>query len=612
MCGIVGYVGKKDAVEVLLEGLKKLEYRGYDSAGIAVIIDKELHIRRSVGKLCNLEENLAKNPLSISARIGIGHTRWATHGRPSEENAHPHTDSTKNIGIVHNGIIENYVELRSKLEKNGKNFKSETDTEVIAHLIKKHYNNNLLNAVQKTLSELGGSYALGIICMNEPDKILCARHNAPLIIGVGKGENFIASDILALLPYTREMIFLENGDIAEITADKIVIKDIKDNNITTREIKSVRWDAMQAKKDGYKHFMLKEIFEQPRTIEDTFRGRIYPDEGKVHIEEVKLKEKDIKKISNIYIVACGTSYHSALVSKFLFENFTRIPTEVDIASEFRYRAPILNENILVVVISQSGETADTLAALRFAKSRNCQTLAVCNVVGSTMSREAMYVIYTYCGPEIGVASTKAFTGQLTILYILALDWAYKRETLAKNELKTYLKELWEVPVKISKFLKNTEFVNDIAKLFAHKRDFLYLGRHVNHPVALEGALKLKEISYIHAEGYAAGEMKHGPIALVDESMPIVVIAVKSKVYEKIISNIEEAKARGATIIAVANESDKEIKHKSDHVIYVPKTDEFVSPLITVVPLQLLAYYIAVLLGRDIDQPRNLAKSVTVE
>jgi glucosamine--fructose-6-phosphate aminotransferase (isomerizing) len=610
MCGIVGYVGKKNAVEVVLKGLKKLEYRGYDSAGIAVIIDKELHIRRSVGKLCNLEKNLAKNPLS--ARIGIGHTRWATHGRPSEENAHPHTDTTKTIGIVHNGIIENYIELRSKLEKNGENFKSETDTEVIPHLIKKHYNNNFLHAIQKTLSEVRGSYALGIICINESDKILCARHNAPLIIGVGKGENFIASDILALLPYTHDMIFLENGDIAEITADEIVIKDIKDNNIITREIKSVQWDAVQAKKDGYKHYMLKEIFEQPSTIEDTFRGRIYPDEGKVYIEEVKLSEKDIKKISSIYIVACGTSYHSALVSKFLFENFTRIPTEVDIASEFRYRAPILNENILVVVISQSGETADTLAALRFAKSRNCQTLAVCNVVGSSMSREAMHVIYTHCGPEIGVASTKAFTGQLTILYILALDWAYKRETLTKNELKTYLKELWDVPIKIIKFLKNTEFVDNIAKLFAHKKDFLYLGRHINHPVALEGALKLKEISYIHAEGYAAGEMKHGPIALVDEYMPIVVIAVKSKVYEKIISNIEEAKARGGTVIAVATESDKEIKHKIDHVIYVPKTNEFVSPLITVVPLQLLAYYIAVLLGRDIDQPRNLAKSVTVE
>jgi glucosamine--fructose-6-phosphate aminotransferase (isomerizing) len=609
MCGIVGYIGKKNAVDVVLKGLKKLEYRGYDSAGIAVIIDNELQIRRNVGKLCNLSENIAKNPLS--ANIGIGHTRWATHGKPSEENAHPHTDPTKSVVVVHNGIIENYVELRAKLQKDEEEFRSETDTEVIAHLIKKYYADNLLHAVQKTLSEIRGSYSFGIMCKYEPDKIVCARQDVPLIIGIGKGENFIASDIPALLPYTRDMIFLENGDIAEITSDKIVITDIK-NNIKEREVKNIQWDALQAEKDGYKHFMLKEIFEQPRIIEDTFRGRIYPDEGRVCIEEIKIKEEEIKKISNIYIVACGTSYHAGLVSKFLFENFAKIPTEVDIASEFRYREPILNENTLVIVVSQSGETADTLAALRLARSKDCQTLAVCNVVGSSMSREAGHVIYTHCGPEIGVASTKAFTGQLAVLYILALDFASKRETLTNKELKKYLKELWNVPVKIGEFLKKAESINDIAKVFEHQKDFLYLGRYVNYPVALEGALKLKEISYIHAEGYAAGEMKHGPIALIDESMPIVAIAVESKVYTKIVSNIEEAKARGGTIIAVANESDKEIKHKSDHIIYVPKTDELVSPMITVVPLQLLAYCIAVLLGCDVDQPRNLAKSVTVE
>jgi glucosamine--fructose-6-phosphate aminotransferase (isomerizing) len=609
MCGIIGYIGKKNAVDVVFEGLQKLEYRGYDSAGVAVIIDNELHIRRSVGKLCNLGENLTKNPLN--ANIGIGHTRWATHGRPSEENAHPHTDPTQSVVIVHNGVIENYIELRSKFKKHEKCFKSETDTEVVAHLIKKYYNNNLFHAVQKTLSEIKGSYALGVICKNEPNKILCARHDAPLIIGVGKNENFIASDIPALLPYTRDMIFLENGDIVELTVDEIVIKDIKGNRIH-REIKNIKWDTVQAEKDGYKHFMLKEICEQPRTIEDTFRGRIYPDEGKVYIEEIKLQEKDIKNISNIYIVACGTSYHSGLVSKFLFENFAKIPTEVDIASEFRYREPILDKNVLVVVVSQSGETADTLAALRFAKNKNCHTIAVCNVVGSSISREAMHVIYTHCGPEISVASTKAFTGQFTILYILALDLAYKKGTMTNDKLKKYLKELWEVPRKISKFLKNTDYVKNIAKLFAHKRDFLYLGRYINHAVALEGALKLKEISYIHAEGYAAGEMKHGPIALINDSMPIVVIAVKSKIYEKMILNIEEVKSRGGIIITVANESDKIIKHKSDHIIYVPKTDEFVSPLVTIIPLQLLAYYIAVLLGCDVDQPRNLAKAVTVE
>ncbi|GHT54156.1 glutamine--fructose-6-phosphate aminotransferase [isomerizing] [Endomicrobiia bacterium] len=609
MCGIVGYVGKRNAVDIILKGLKKLEYRGYDSAGIAVIVDNELQIRKNVGKLCNLRESIAKNPLS--ANIGIGHTRWATHGKSSEENAHPHTDSTKSVAIVHNGIIENYIELRAKLQKDGKEFKSETDTEVIVHLIKKHYTDNLLHAVQKTLSEVKGSYSLGIICKDKPSKIVCARQDAPLIIGIGKGENFIASDITALLPYTRDMIFLENDDIAEITSDKIIITDIN-NNIKGREVKNIQWDAIQAEKDGYKHFMLKEIFEQSRTIEDTFRGRIYPDEGRVCVEEIKIKEEDIKKISNIYILACGTSYHSGLVSRFLFENFAKIPTEVDMASEFRYREPILNENTLIIVVSQSGETADTLAALRLAKNRGCRTLAICNVVGSSMGREARHILYTHCGPEIGVASTKAFAGQLTTLYILALDFAHKRETLTNKELKKYLKELWDVPAKIGEFLKKAESINDIAKVFAHQRDFLYLGRSVNYPVALEGALKLKEISYIHAEGYAAGEMKHGPIALIDESMPIVAIAVESKVYNKMVSNIEEVKARGGTIITVANESDKEIKRKSDHVIYVPKTDEFVSPLVTVVPLQLLAYYIAVLLGCDVDQPRNLAKSVTVE
>ncbi len=609
MCGIFGYIGKKNAVDIIFNGLKKLEYRGYDSAGIAVVVDKELHIRKSVGKLYNLGLSLEENP--VSANIGIGHTRWATHGSPSRENAHPHTDNAKTIVIVHNGIIENYIDLKSELKKNGQEFKSETDTEVIAHLIKKYYEGNLFCAVQKTLSRIRGSYALGIVSKNESDKIICARQDAPLIIGVGVGENFMASDIPALLPYTRDMIFLENGDIAEITTEKVVIKNIK-GDIISREIKNIRWDTVQAEKNGYKHFMLKEIFEQPRTIEDTFRGRIYPDEGRVYIEEVKLKEEYIKNMSNLYIVACGTSYHSGLVSKFLFESFAKIPTEVDIASEFRYRDVILDEKTLVVLISQSGETADTLAALRLAKSKGCQTLSVCNVVGSSISREAMHVIYTHCGPEIGVASTKAFTGQVTALYILALDWAYKRETLTTMELKKYLKELWKIPLKINKFLKNAKSIYDIAKVFANKKDFLYLGRHINYPVALEGALKIKEISYIHAEGYAGGEMKHGPIALIDKSMPIVAIIIKGRIYEKIISNIEEAKARGGTIIAVAGRSGKEIGNKSNYVIYVPETDEFVSPLMTVIPLQLLAYYISVILGCDVDQPRNLAKSVTVE
>jgi glucosamine--fructose-6-phosphate aminotransferase (isomerizing) len=609
MCGIVGYIGEKNAVDIVLDGLKKLEYRGYDSSGVAVIKDGRLQIRRSVGKIKNLEESIEKKHLK--ANISIGHTRWATHGKPSKENTHPHADSTESIVIVHNGIIENYAELKSSLEEEGREFKSETDTEVIVHLIKKYYKNNLLFAVQKTLKEIRGSYALGVICKDEPDKIVCARQDAPLIVGIGKGENFLASDIPALLSYTRDMIFLENGDIAEVTANRVTIADIE-NNVKDREVKNIKWDYVQVEKEGYKHFMLKEIYEQPRTIENTFRGRIYPDEGRVYIEEIKLSKEDIKNISNVYIVACGTSYHSGLVSKFFFESFAKIHTEVDIASEFRYREPILNDRILVIAISQSGETADTLAALSLAKSKGCITLAVCNIVGSSMSREADHVLYTRCGPEICVASTKAFTGQIVALYILALDWAWRKESLSKDDLKRYLNELWEVPVKIGNFLKQSGNVYEVAKKFAHKEGFLYLGRNVNYPVALEGALKLKEVSYIHAEGYAAGEMKHGPIALIADDMPVVAIAIKSRVYKKIISNIEEAKARGGTIILIASESDKTASSKGDNVIYVPDCDELISPILSVIPLQLLSYYVAVILGCDVDHPRNLAKSVTVE
>jgi glucosamine--fructose-6-phosphate aminotransferase (isomerizing) len=610
MCGIVGYIGKRNSVDVIFDGLRKLEYRGYDSSGIAVIVDKELQVRKKVGRIYNLRSDILKDP--ITSNIGLGHTRWATHGKPSEKNAHPHMDSTKSIVIVHNGIVENYAKLRTELLECNQEFESETDTEVIVHLIKKNYSNSLFRAVQETLSEIKGSYALGIMCKYEPDKIVCARRDAPLVIGIGQGENFIASDVTALLHYTRNVVFLEDGDIAEIMADKVIIRDIRSNIIKNREIKSILWNDAQSEKNGYKHFMLKEILEQPRTIEETFRGRIYPNEGRVYIKEFGLKDEDIKNISNIYVVACGTSYHAGLVSKFLFENFAEIPTEVDIASEFRYRNSVLSKKNLVIVISQSGETADTLAALKLAKSKDCWTLAICNVVGSSISREAENVIYTYCGPEIGVASTKAFTSQLTVLYMLAFDLANKRGKLGKEKLKEYLNELWEIPLKISGFLKNIKLLQDIAEVFISKRNFLYLGRHVNYPIALEGALKLKEISYIHAEGYAAGEMKHGPIALIDESMPIVAIVVKSGVYEKIISNIEEAKSRGGTIIALASEYDEEIVAKSDYIIYVPKVNEFISPLVTVIPLQLLAYYIAVFLGRDVDQPRNLAKSVTVE
>ncbi|MDR3244449.1 MAG: glutamine--fructose-6-phosphate transaminase (isomerizing) [Elusimicrobiota bacterium] len=608
MCGIVGYIGQNNASDIIFEGLRKLEYRGYDSAGIAVILDNNLHLRRSVGKLSNLKEVLSKKPLH--SNIGIGHTRWATHGKPSEENAHPHTDETNSIVIVHNGIIENYAELKNNLQKEGAVFKSETDTEVMAYLIKKYYKNNLFDAVKKALKEIRGSYALGVLCKDEPDKIICARAEAPLIIGVGREENFIASDIPALLAYTKDMIFLEDGDIAQISADSIIIEN--SGSIVKRQTKTILWDAVQAEKAGFRHFMLKEIFEQPQTIEDTIRGRIYPDECKIIMDAINFDLDFIKGISQAHIVACGTAYYSGLVAKFLFENFCKISVDVDIASEFRYRQPVLNENSLVIFISQSGETADTLAALKLAKSKNCKTLAICNVVGSTISRQADNVLYTHCGPEIGVASTKAFTGQLAALYILALDWAQKRNTLSKDLLSKYMKELWNIPLKTSNLLKNTEQISKIAKLFANKKDFLYLGRHINYPIALEGALKLKEISYIHAEGYPAGEMKHGPIALIDENMPIVVIMPQSSVYEKILSNIEEAKARGAVIIAIASQGDILVKEHTDYQFFIPQTDEFFSPILSVIPMQLLAYHIAVSLGCDVDQPRNLAKSVTVE
>jgi glucosamine--fructose-6-phosphate aminotransferase (isomerizing) len=608
MCGIVGYVGDKSAANIILEGLKKLEYRGYDSAGIAVVSGGQLNLRRSVGKLHNLQTVLSQEPLL--GNIGIGHTRWATHGKPSQDNAHPHVDSTNSIVVVHNGIIENYVGLKSELEKEGIAFKSETDTEVLAHLIKKHYKNDLFEAVKNALKEVRGSYALAVISKDKPDKIVCACLDAPLIAGIGKGENFIASDIPALLAYTKDMIFFENGDIAQIKADEIKVEN--NGNIVQREIKTILWDAVAAEKSGYRHFMLKEIFEQPRSIEDTLRGRLYPDEGKVCLEEIDIPQDFIKNLSRVYIVACGTAYYSGLVAKFIFENFCRISTDVDVASEFRYRQPVLDEDSLAIFISQSGETADTLAALKLAKSKGCKTLAICNVVGSSLSRQAQYTLYTHCGPEIGVASTKAFTAQLAALYMLALDWAAKRESLSKDLLKKYVGELWSIALKAGQFLKSSDYIRDIAKKFADKKDFLYLGRHINYPIALEGALKLKEISYIHAEGYPAGEMKHGPIALIDEQMPIVVIMPKSSVYEKILSNIEEAKSRGATIIAIVNKDDEIAAQKTDYQIYIPKTDEFFSPIITVLPLQLLAYHIALALGCDVDQPRNLAKSVTVE
>lgn len=609
MCGIVGYIGDKQAGSVIIDGLKRLEYRGYDSAGIAVVRDGKIELRRSVGKLERLVSALSKDP--VKGNVGIGHTRWATHGKPSEENAHPHNDCTGKIVVVHNGIIENYLQLKKELTAKKHVFKSETDTEVIAHVIEKNMKGDLLEAVNKTIKEIRGAYALCVISSEDPGRIVAVKRDTPLIIGIGENENFFASDIPALLPYTRKMIFLEEGDVAEITKTSVKIFDSNGKPLQ-RKVQTILWDAIQAEKGGYKHFMLKEIFEQPQTILDTFRGRINPEEGSVVLEEVKFTGEFLKKLDKIYIVACGTSYHAGLVAKLLFENLAGIQTEVDIASEFRYRSPVLAKNSVTLIITQSGETLDTLAAMRLAKNQKCPTLAVCNVVGSTASREADSVVYTHCGPEIGVASTKAFTGQLTALYMLAMSWAAQREMLDKKTAKRLLEGLWNVPLLIKDILKKDGEIQQLAHQFMNKRDFLYLGRNLNYPIALEGALKLKEISYIHAEGYPAGEMKHGPIALIDENMPIMAIATKSKVYEKILGNIEEAKARGGTVIALATEGDKEIKAKADNVVYVPETDELFYPLLNVVPLQLLAYHVAVLLGCDVDQPRNLAKSVTVE
>jgi glucosamine--fructose-6-phosphate aminotransferase (isomerizing) len=612
MCGISGYIGENNnSIKTVFNVLKKLEYRGYDSSGIATIFNKKILIKKSIGKLVNLKKIILKH--QIESNISIGHIRWATHGKPSRNNAHPHTDVTKNIAIVHNGVIENYIELKKKYCISDKEIVSDTDTEIVVHIIKKNYKNDLFSAVRNVLCEVKGSYAFALICKNEPDKIICAVNESPLVIGVGDKENFIASDVSAVLKYTKKIIFLENGDIAEIKKNNIMIRDIK-NNIKDIQIKTIKDENYSyIGKNKYKHFMLKEIFEQPYVIKNILKNIICLNKNKNYENEFKFFKNIIKNISYIYIIGCGSSYHSGLIAKFLFENFVNIRTEVDIASEFRYRNPILNENTLVIVISQSGETADTLAALRFAKNKKCKTFAICNVANSSLSREADKTIFTKCGQEIGVASTKAFIGQLVILYLLVFELSNKKGIINNHEFKKIMLELLDVPKKIFKILKNTKSIINIAEKIKGKKNFLYLGRNLNYPIALEGALKLKEISYIHAEGYAAGEMKHGPIALVDKSMIVVFIVIKkSKVYKKIISNMEEIKARNGTIVLITNEKNREIKDKSDYVIYIPRINDYLSPIISIVPLQLLAYYIGVFKKCDIDHPRNLAKSVTVE
>ncbi len=609
MCGIVGYIGPRETARVLIDGLRRLEYRGYDSAGIAVFHRGKIEIRRKEGKLAKLEEFIGKE--TFDGKVGIGHTRWATHGRPSDENAHPH--KAGKVAVVHNGIIENYLALKEILKGKGHVFTSETDTEIISHLIDEllQQGYSSLEAVRIALDKIKGSYALGILLEGEEQSLIAARKESPLVIGLGKGEYFVASDIPPVLPYTREFIFMEDGEVALLSSQGVKFFNAKGGEIS-KEPKQVNWNPLMAEKGGYKHFMLKEIFEQPRAVIDTIRGRISEEKGDAVLENVHFDPTFLKKMRRINLIACGTSYHAALVGKFLIEEFCRIPVEADIGSEFRYRNPIIEKDHFLVAISQSGETADTLAALREAKRKGAMTLAICNVVESSLAREADHVIYTHAGPEIGVASTKAFTTQLVILFLLALRMGRELGLLSSEAGKTLVEELVKVPHLMEEFLKTSHQVEKIARKYLHARDFLYLGRGINYPIALEGALKLKEISYVHAEGYPAGEMKHGPIALIDRDMPVVVLATKNDVYEKVISNIEEVRAREGKIIALVSPSDREIVKKVDDVIFIPETLPSLTPILLTPPLQLLAYYMADFKGTDVDQPRNLAKSVTVE
>jgi len=621
MCGIVGYIGPKKVVPVIIEGLRKLEYRGYDSAGIAVVTEAgKLEIRRAPGKLRNLEEVIQKSP--IEGTYGIGHTRWATHGRPTEENAHPHRDCTGQIVVVHNGIIENYLELKEQLQREGHKFVTETDTEIVAHLVEKNSQGGapLEEAVRRTLKELRGIYALVFLSAKDPHKIVAARLGPPAVIGLGQGEYFVASDIPALLEHTRQIFFLADGDIAVLTPQGVMVMD-HDGRPVERPAHHVAWDPIMAEKGGYKHFMQKEIFEQPRAVRDTFLGRISQETGHIYLGEMEIAENQFRDFQQVRIVACGTSWHAGLAGKFMIEQLARLPVEVDYGSEFRYRDPILDGKTLTVCISQSGETADTLAAQREAKSKGSPTLAICNVMGSMITREAAGTILTHAGPEIGVASTKAFTAQLTALLLLAVHLGQVRGKLSGDAAKNLLQEFTRIPHKMETALQvdATGFYENLSRQFFRHTDFLYLGRGIHYPIALEGALKLKEISYIHAEGYPAGEMKHGPNALIDENLPVVVLATRDESspdamtrYEKSVSNIKEVKARDGIVISIVTKGDHLAREASDHIIELPPAPELLVPLLEIIPLQLLAYHIAVRRGCDVDQPRNLAKSVTVE
>jgi glutamine---fructose-6-phosphate transaminase (isomerizing) len=620
MCGIVGYVGNKQVVPLIIDGLRKLEYRGYDSAGIAVVDENhQLKIRRAEGKLRNLEEVLRQQPLD--GTYGVGHTRWATHGRPTEENAHPHRDCTGRVVVVHNGIIENYLELKADLRQKDHQFVTETDTEIVAHLIEEHLKqgNTFEQAVRHTVGELRGIFALSMLSADEPDTVISARQGPPVVIGVGDGEYFVASDIPAILEHTRDVFFLGDGEIAVMTRDSVRVTDFAGTQVEP-QMQRITWDPIQAEKGGFKHFMLKEIYEQPRAVRETVEGRISLDTGRVFLDEMtNITEVDFRQFTSIKIAACGTSWHAGLAGKYMIEELARLSVDVDYASEFRYRDPVLDENTLLLVISQSGETADTIAALREVKERGGKVLSICNVQGSMITREADGTILTHAGPEIGVASTKAFTSQMIALYLLGLYLGQLRGTLTPEQSKAHAQQLAELPVKMEHLLNEADLIEELSKEFFRCTDFLYLGRGINFPVSLEGALKLKEISYIHAEGYPAGEMKHGPNALIDERLPVMFINTREAGnraselrYEKTHSNIVEVKAREGIVISVLTEGDTMSSVVSDHVIEIPASSDLLTPILSIIPLQLLAYHIAVRRGCDVDQPRNLAKSVTVE
>ena len=617
MCGIVGYVGPKPVVSVIIDGLKKLEYRGYDSAGLAVVRNRQVQIRRAPGKLGNLARSLDAEP--VNGEYGIGHTRWATHGKPTEENAHPHRDCTGKVAVVHNGIVENYLELKTRLQKSNHRFVTETDTEVIAHLVESLLpGKSLAEAAAAALAQLRGSYAVCLISADSPKTIVAARNGPPLILGFGEGEFFVASDVPAILEHTRSMYFMQDGEMAVLSPEGIILRDFQGKEISFAP-QQVQWSPEMAEKGGYRHFMLKEIYEQPRSLQETLAGRISPDSGEILLEEAGIPAEALTKIGRIHIVACGTSWHAALVGKFLIEDLARIPVEIDYGSEFRYRDPLVDRNSLVIAISQSGETADTLAAIREAKSKNARVISICNVVGSMLSRESEGNLYTRSGPEIGVASTKAFSSQLAVLVMFAIYAAQVRKKLQPGQAEPLISGLTRLPQLVQKLLTQSASCQEIAEVMCRQDNALYLGRGIHYPIALEGALKLKEISYIHAEGYPAGEMKHGPNALIDRNLPVVTLAARDPQnpksvlrYEKMMSNIEEVRAREGIIVGVASEDDDRISEISQHVIRIPETCDALLPIVMIVPLQLLAYHIAILRGCDVDQPRNLAKSVTVE